>query len=103
MRARPNFVIGKAPTPPPDTEHSWLYYEDAWHMAPEGFEVRLTPGPGPEPWHGTVGGYCNHACRCYECREANTAAQQQYKITPPKKRDPYNPRAWRTPQRKATE
>lgn len=24
----------------------------------------------PEKWHGTAGGYCNHACRCARCTEA---------------------------------
>lgn len=28
-----------------------------------------------EPWHGTLGGYTNHACRCDDCREAHAKAQ----------------------------
>jgi hypothetical protein len=24
----------------------------------------------PEPWHGTLGGYNNHGCRCQDCRDA---------------------------------
>ena len=23
-----------------------------------------------EQWHGTAGGYCNHGCRCADCRKA---------------------------------
>ena len=33
-------------------------------------------GPGPcthDIVHGTIGAYSNHACRCAECRAANTA------------------------------
>jgi hypothetical protein len=32
---------------------------------------------GSEPWHGTVGGYCNHACRCDQCRAAKRAANAE--------------------------
>lgn len=28
-----------------------------------------------EPWHGTWGGYSNHACRCEPCTAASTAKQ----------------------------
>jgi hypothetical protein len=30
-----------------------------------------------ERWHGTRGGYINHACRCPDCREANTLYHEQ--------------------------
>lgn len=30
-----------------------------------------------EPWHGTLGGYTNHDCRCEKCRDANTRYQKQ--------------------------
>ena len=29
-------------------------------------------------WHGTVGGYTNHACRCVLCRAAIAAKQRAY-------------------------
>ena len=28
-------------------------------------------GNDDEPWHGTLGGYTNHRCRCDACRAAN--------------------------------
>ena len=31
-----------------------------------------------ERWHGTFGGYTNHACRCAECTRANTEKQRDY-------------------------
>jgi hypothetical protein len=44
-----------------------------------------------EPWHGTAGGYTNHACRCRECRDAvridhlrymreNNKAREQHRL-----------------------
>lgn len=27
-----------------------------------------------DEWHGTVGGYCNHACRCDACKSAKRDA-----------------------------
>jgi hypothetical protein len=35
-----------------------------------------------EPWHGTTGGYTNHACRCRRC----SAAWSEYSKDP-RKRD----------------
>ena len=62
-----------------------------------GRPVRLDP-PGPqialgeedvdckaclwvlaEPWHGTLGGYRNHTCRCGPCNAANTAWQKAWR------------------------
>ena len=31
-----------------------------------------------ETWHGTAGGYTNHACRCEACREANRIHHLEY-------------------------
>ena len=30
-------------------------------------------------WHGTLGGYNNHGCRCDDCRKANTEAQRKWR------------------------
>lgn len=32
-----------------------------------------------ERWHGTLGGYTNHRCRCEKCRSANTARMREYR------------------------
>jgi hypothetical protein len=32
-----------------------------------------------EPWHGTVGGYTNHKCRCVACRAVKTAEHKAYR------------------------
>ena len=32
-----------------------------------------------EPWHGTLGGYSNHKCRCVPCTTANTVYQQDWR------------------------
>ena len=29
------------------------------------------------PWHGTVGGYRNHGCKCVRCKAAKALAQKQ--------------------------
>jgi hypothetical protein len=29
-----------------------------------------------EDWHGKIGGYTNHRCRCERCRAANTQRQR---------------------------
>lgn len=44
-----------------------------------------------ERWHGTIGGYTNHACRCDGCR----AAQTEYRRTA------QSWRAWRARNRRA--
>ena len=31
-------------------------------------------------WHGTVGGYVNHGCRCAPCRAAQRAYQQRPEV-----------------------
>ena len=33
-------------------------------------------------WHGTLGGYTNHACRCAACRAKRQAYQQAYRQRP---------------------
>lgn len=50
----------------------------------DGEIITLWPRPpkgtlliGDAPWHGTRGGYTNHACRCMPCREANTDYQRR--------------------------
>lgn len=35
-----------------------------------------------EPWHGTTGGYTNHACRCDDCREAKRERDREYRQRP---------------------
>lgn len=30
-----------------------------------------------ERWHGSIGGYSNHRCRCQPCRDANTDYQRR--------------------------
>lgn len=32
-----------------------------------------------EQWHGTVGGYTNHKCRCADCKEAAKIYRQEQK------------------------
>lgn len=32
-----------------------------------------------EPWHGTSGGYTNHACRCRDCRSAWSRTMESYR------------------------
>jgi hypothetical protein len=39
-----------------------------------------------EPWHGTVGGYSNHRCRCDLCRAAASEYKRQYLKRNPHKR-----------------
>ena len=34
--------------------------------------------PESDPRHGTLNGYCNLACRCDLCREANRVRHRQY-------------------------
>jgi hypothetical protein len=31
-----------------------------------------------EDWHGTLGGYTNHDCRCQLCKKAHAKYQRQY-------------------------
>lgn len=33
-----------------------------------------------EPWHGTLGGYRNHKCRCVPCTEANRLYQADHRL-----------------------
>lgn len=35
-----------------------------------------------EVWHGTYGGYTNHACRCDECKSAGAAHRARYLSDP---------------------
>jgi hypothetical protein len=35
----------------------------------------LTAVESRDTWHGTVGGYTNHSCRCDDCRAAMKAAR----------------------------
>lgn len=39
--------------------------------------VRLVPIP-----HGTRSGYCNHGCRCDDCREAHRIYAKEYRSRP---------------------
>lgn len=34
----------------------------------------------PDQWHGTLGGYTNHKCRCDQCRAANSAYMKQARL-----------------------
>ena len=38
-----------------------------------------------ESWHGTQGGYTNHACRCDACRTAHAAYLKAYNQRPDRK------------------
>jgi hypothetical protein len=42
-------------------------------------EGRSMTVPVVERWHGTYNGYCRHACRCPDCREANSIRSKNYK------------------------
>jgi hypothetical protein len=35
--------------------------------------------PTEAKWHGTVGGYINHSCRCERCTEAQRVQQAEYR------------------------
>lgn len=35
-------------------------------------------GDGTEDWHGTLGGYKNHGCRCGRCKKANADQHRDY-------------------------
>lgn len=37
---------------------------------------------GDEPWHGTVGGYSNHCCRCDACRSAYRDYVNEWRVRP---------------------
>ena len=39
-----------------------------------------------ERWHGTTGGYSNHACRCDLCTTANRSAHREYMRSHPEAR-----------------
>ncbi len=32
-------------------------------------------------WHGTAGGYINHACRCARCKKAHATAVRTYRAS----------------------
>lgn len=44
-----------------------------------------------EAWHGTIGGYTNHGCRCTACRAANSDSQRKW-ISEPRNRAKHNRR-----------
>lgn len=36
-------------------------------------------------WHGTLGGYNNHGCRCDDCRRAHREYQRKYRDAHPER------------------
>ena len=46
-----------------------------------------------ELWHGTVGGYGNHGCRCGPCTEANRESMRRYRLAHPEQVDKSRARA----------
>lgn len=38
---------------------------------------------GTEPWHGTIGGYGHHDCRCDLCRTEHAKRSKAYQLTNP--------------------
>ena len=45
----------------------------------------MTTVEARERWHGTIGGYMNHRCRCPDCREANSQYGRAYRLLNPRK------------------
>jgi len=46
---------------------------DSWRKRMQDMDARRKGGEDA-PWHGTLGGYTNHGCRCRACRTANMEA-----------------------------
>ena len=55
------------------------------HSTPTADNVK--PLDADDPRHGSLGGYTNYACRCTECRAANTASQADYMRRHPEQRE----------------
>lgn len=47
-----------------------------------------------ETWHGTIGGYTNHKCRCEACSDASSEHAKKYRAANREKRNAYQAK-WR--------